>query len=243
MTATATSAAGWCRADLLSEFGAQKDGWGLRLSAAAWYDQRYQRANDHDSALSVNHGGTAANQVTAGTHEVAGRKAEMLDWFVFCQQNLDSHALTFRLGQHSLIWGTSLFFGMNGMAKGMAPIDVCKHSTPGTQDKETTIPPVPQLSTALQLTDATSVEAFVRFKYRPTRLQPSGSYLNSADMLGDGAERMFIGTPRPTAAAAAACPSHSASTTAAWDRRAWTRGNARATLASPSTPAATGWTP
>jgi hypothetical protein len=48
---------------------------------------------------------------------------------------------------------------------------------------------VPQLSSTLQLTNDTSVEAYVQFKYRETRLHPAGSYLSSTDMLGDGAER------------------------------------------------------
>jgi hypothetical protein len=81
---------------------------------------------------------------------------------------------------------------MNGIAKGMAPIDLYKLSIPGTQAKETTIP-VPQLSSTLQLTNDTSVEAYVQFKYRPTRLHPAGSYLSSTDMLGDGAEAIYAG--------------------------------------------------
>jgi hypothetical protein len=116
----------------------------------------------------------------------------MLDWFLFGRNQIGDATLSYRLGQHSLIWGTTLFFGMNGIAKGMAPIDLYKLSIPGTQAKETTIP-VPQLSSTLQLTNDTSVEAYVQFKYRPTRLHPAGSYLSSTDMLGDGAESIFAG--------------------------------------------------
>ncbi|AMO25326.1 hypothetical protein UC35_08130 [Ramlibacter tataouinensis] len=180
------------RADLLSEFDIQKDGFGLRLSGAAWYDQVYNRTNDHDSPISANR--VPFNEFSPGAREVAGRKAEMLDWFVFGRNEIGGKTLSYRLGQHSLIWGTSLFFGMNGLAKGMAPIDVYKLNIPGTQAKETTIP-VPQLSSTLQLTEDTSVEGYVQFKYRPTRLHPAGSFLSSTDMLGDGAQRMFIGNP------------------------------------------------
>lgn len=182
------------RFDLLSEFDAQKDGFGLRLSAAAWYDTVYNRGNDHGTAATVNHVTAPANRFGAGTVGVAGRRSEMLDWFVFGRHDLAGRTLSWRLGQHSLIWGTSLFFGMNGMAKGMAPTDVYKLSIPGSQAKETTIP-VPQLSSTLQLTDETSLEAYVQFRYRPTRLHPAGSYLSTTDMLGSGAERMFIGDP------------------------------------------------
>ncbi|BEU98727.1 DUF1302 family protein (plasmid) [Acidovorax sp. DW039] len=193
------------RADLLSEFDIQKDGFGLRLSAAAWYDQVYNQANDHDSAISANRASVPYNQFTPGTRDVAGRKAEMLDWFVFGRNDIGGKTLSYRLGQHSLVWGTSLFFGANGIAKGMAPIDVYKLSIPGTQAKETTIP-VPQLSSTLQLTDDTSVEGFVQFKYRATRLHPSGSFLSTTDMLGDGAERMFIGNPTTNRCGSASVP-------------------------------------
>jgi hypothetical protein len=180
------------RVDLLSELDAQKAGFGLRLSAAAWYDSVYNRRNDHDLPISANRATVAYNEFSPGTREVAGRKAEVLDAFVFGRHDFGGTVLAARLGQHSLIWGTSLFFGMNGIAKGMAPIDVYKLSLPGTQAKETTIP-VPQLSTTLQFSADTSVEAYVQFEYKPTRLHPSGSYLSTTDMLGDGAERMFIG--------------------------------------------------
>ena len=191
------------RADLLSEFDIQKDGFGLRLSGAAWYDQVYNRGNDHDSPISANR--VPYNQFSPGARDVAGNKAEMLDWFVFGRNEIGDKTLSYRLGQHSLIWGTSMFFGMNGMAKGMAPIDVYKLSIPGAQAKETTIP-VPQLSSTLQLTDDTSIEGYVQFKYRPTRLHPAGSYLSSTDMLGDGAQRMFIGNPTANLCGSATVP-------------------------------------
>lgn len=180
------------RADLLTEFDMQKDGFGLRLSAAAWYDGVYNTANDHASPATSNNVRVPYDAFTGDTRRIAGRNAEMLDWFVFGTSALGDATLSYRLGQHSLVWGTSLFFGMNGLAKGMAPIDLYKLSIPGTQAKETTIP-VPQLSGTLQLTDDTSVEAYYQFKYRPTRLHPAGSYLSATDFLGAGAESLYAG--------------------------------------------------
>jgi hypothetical protein len=180
------------RADLLTEFDIQKDGFGLRLSAAAWYDAVYNRGTDNTSAATSNNVRAPYNAFADETRRIAGRNAEMLDWFVFGTNRIGDATLSYRLGQHSLIWGTSLFFGMNGLAKGMAPIDLYKLSIPGAQAKETTIP-VPQLSGTLQLTDDTSIEAYYQFKYRPTRLHPAGSYLSATDMLGAGAESIFAG--------------------------------------------------
>jgi hypothetical protein len=193
------------RYDLLTEFDAQKDGFGVRLSAAAWYDGVYNKANDHNSPVSSNRSGVSYNAFSSGTRDVAGRDIELLDWFAFGKTDLAGMPLSARLGQHSLIWGTSLFFGMNGMAKGMSPTDVYKLSIPGTQAKETTIP-VPQLSSTLQLTDDTSLEGYVQFRYRATRLHPSGSYLSATDMLGEGAQRFYIGNPTSNRCGTASLP-------------------------------------
>jgi hypothetical protein len=184
------------RVDVLSEFDAQKDGFGFRLSAAAWYDAVYNRGNVNDSFATVNKAAAPFNEFTSGTRKYAGQNAEVLDAFAFGQANIGDKRLSYRVGQHSLVWGTSLFFGNNGIAKGMAPVDIYKLNIPGTTAKETTMP-VPQVSATLQLSDSTSVEAYVQTRFRPTRLPPAGSYFSSADFLGPGAEIFDLGTPGP----------------------------------------------
>ena len=69
------------RLDLLSEFDAvyRKD-YGLRLSAAAWYDAAYRGKTDAADPLN---GQTPANEFPEHTRKLAGRKAELLDAFVF----------------------------------------------------------------------------------------------------------------------------------------------------------------
>jgi hypothetical protein len=114
------------RYDILSEFDAQKDGFGIRLSAAAWYDSVYNQNTSNSSTATTNNVSVGANRFAPETARIAGRNAEMLDWFVFGKNQIGDTTLSYRLGQHSLIWGTTLFFGMNGIAKGMAPIDLYK---------------------------------------------------------------------------------------------------------------------
>lgn len=180
------------RFDLLSEFDVQKDGFGVRLSAAGWYDALYQRGNDNDAPERVNHASVPFNAFTQGTREYAGRRIEMLDWFAFGQTDIGGKRASIRVGQHTLLWGTSLFFGGNGIASGMAPVDVYKLNIPGAQAKET-IMSVPQLSASLQLTGDTSLEAYVQMKFKPTRLAPAGSYYSTTDFLGAGSEILFAG--------------------------------------------------
>jgi hypothetical protein len=185
---------GWMsnRFDVLSEFDIQRRGFGARMSGAAWYDTVYNRTNDNTSPATANASSVPYDEFTRASQSTAGKKAELLDAFVFGQFDLgQAHRLSARLGQYSMLWGTSLFFAANGIAKGMAPVDVYKLNLPGAQAKETLLP-VRQVSATLSLTDATSVEAYYQFKFRPTRLAPSGSYFSATDWMGDGGERFLF---------------------------------------------------
>jgi hypothetical protein len=102
-----------------------------------------------------------------------------------------------RAGRHGLIWGESLFFGANGIAGGMAPVDVVKaQSVPNTQFKEITRP-VNQLSGTFQLTDDVSLGAFYQLEWEETRLPGAGSYFSTSDTIGEGNERLIVGAPFP----------------------------------------------
>ncbi len=183
------------RLDLLSEFDARLGAWGLRVSAAGWYDDVYTRRNDNPGPA----GGAVPNAVsvpndrfTAGTRRLHGRDAEWLDAFVFGSTDLGGSRLSFRLGRHGVVWGESLFFGANAIAAAQGPVDVVKlQSVPGTQFKEA-IRPVSQLSAQLQLTPTLGFAAYYQFQWEADRLPSSGSYFAWSDLSGPGAERLLL---------------------------------------------------
>jgi Protein of unknown function (DUF1302) len=185
------------RLDLLSEFDVQRGGFGARLSGAAWYDQVYNRHNDNPGFAGgafPNQAG-AADRFTTSTRNLHGRKAELLDWFTFGKVSVGGMNATYRLGQHAIIWGESLFFGANGIAGGMAPADVTKAvSVPGTQFKEITRP-VPQLSMQLGITPDVSVAAYYQFRYQANRLPAVGSYFSQGDTNVDGGQQLLLAGP------------------------------------------------
>jgi hypothetical protein len=122
-----------------------------------------------------------------------GRKAELLDAFVFGKFQLGDKPATVRLGRHTLLWGESLFFGANGIAGGMAPLDLPKLlSVPNSQFKEIARP-TGKLSGQMQLSDGFTLGAYVAYEWEKTRLMPVGAYLSSSDSLGPGAERINAG--------------------------------------------------
>lgn len=176
------------RVDLLSEFDVSYKGFGLRMSGAGWYDTVYNRRNDNDSPGTVNHASTAPGEFATGTRKVHGRDAELLDAFLFGKADLGDAKATFRLGQHALLYGESLFFGQNGIAGGQQPVDVVKIlSVPNTQFKEF-IRPVPQVSTLVQVSSNVAVGGYYQFRWKKNRIPASGSYFAFADPLDAGGE-------------------------------------------------------
>ncbi|WP_223462139.1 DUF1302 domain-containing protein [Pseudomonas sp. GL-RE-19] len=183
------------RLDLFSEFDISYQNVGARLSGAAWYDDVYNKKNDNDSPGTVNSYSVDFDHFTDDTRKQHGRQGELLDAFVYGKGDLGEMPVSGRIGQYAMQWGESLFYGMNGIAGGMAPIDVVKAlSVPNTQFKEM-IRPVQQMSGQLQLTPDVSIGAYYQFEWEANRLPASGSYFSSADFFGEGNERLFIGAP------------------------------------------------
>jgi hypothetical protein len=185
------------RTDILSELDMSFKNVGARLSGAAWYDSSYQHDNDNDDPARANARSVAYDEFTDDTRHLHGGDGELLDAFVYWNGELAEHATSVRAGRHGLIWGESLFFGANGIAGGMAPVDVVKaQSVPNTQFKEITRP-VNQLSGTFQLTDDVSLGAFYQLEWEETRLPGAGSYFSTSDTIGEGNERLIVGAPFP----------------------------------------------
>lgn len=184
------------RYDLLTEFDTSYKRLGLRLSGAAWYDSVYNRGNNNPGFA----GGAFPNQLSAPSNEfvyatsnVHGRKAELLDAFVYGSTDFSNGtSASFRLGRHGMVWGEALFFGANGIAGGMMPVDVVKLlSVPNTQFKEA-IRPVPMISGQFVITPETSVGAYYQFRWSESRIPTVGSYFSVSDTLPDGAEQALL---------------------------------------------------
>jgi len=183
------------RGDILSEIDVTYGNVGIRASGAAWGDSAYLGTSADNSPSTFNALSVKYNQWTEGTRDLVLGHAELLDAFAFGKFNIGTSTLSVRGGQYALQWGESLFFGSNGIAGGMAPVDVLKLlAVPSAQFKEI-IRPVPQVSTQYQITPDVAVGAFYQLGWRATRLPPVGSYYSTVDNLGQGAERMIVGPP------------------------------------------------
>ncbi|UCV20990.1 DUF1302 domain-containing protein [Ferribacterium limneticum] len=181
------------RADIFTELDVTYQNFGARVSAAAWYDTVYNKSNDSNDALTNNSSSVSYNNFTSNTQDLQGRKAELLDAFVFGKFELggDKNA-SIRAGRHSVLWGETLFFGANGIAGGQAPMDYIKLlSVPSSQFKEL-IRPVGQVSGQFQLNSNVSFGAYYQYKWAGNRIPAVGSYLSNEDLFVTGGENFIF---------------------------------------------------
>jgi hypothetical protein len=191
------------RVDWFTEFDAvYQRRFGLRLSGAAYYDAAYNTSNDNPGFAGgafPNQTSVASNRFPAATRDLHGRKAELLDAFVFAKFDLGDLPGSVRAGRHAILWGESLFLGGNAISGGQQPVDIVKLlSVPNTQFKEA-IRPVPQVSGQLQLSSTVSLGAYVQTGWAASRVPAVGSYFSNADPAVDGGENLILGPAAPLA--------------------------------------------
>ena len=184
------------RIDLLSQFDIAKGGFGLDVSAAAWYDTVYNQRNDNNSPATFNPVSVPHDQFTNSARDLHGRHAELVNAFIYGDTELAGKPLSFRLGRHTLLWGESLFFADNGIAAGQSPIDDIKGITRSGSYATDAFLPIAQVSGTLRVRDDIAIEAYYQLEWRPTRLPGAGSYFSADDYLDAGAERYIVGPGR-----------------------------------------------
>ncbi|WLH65196.1 DUF1302 domain-containing protein [Pseudomonas sp. FP2300] len=181
------------RFDWLSELNARYQNYGLSLSAAVWYDDVYNRHNDNNSPGTFNPYSVSNDEFTDDTRKWAGGKVELMNAFVSGQFTPFDVPVSVRLGQHTLLWGESLFFTDNGIASAMAPVDAYKASSvPNTKAQELFLP-TKQISASAMFEGGWTVEGFYQFEWEKTRIPPVGAFMSSADILDEGGERIIAG--------------------------------------------------
>ena len=185
------------RLDLLSELDViWKRNYGLRLSAAAWYDHAYGDDNNHpgynryllkEQGLFADTWGSisaAPGELTDDAKDLHYTDAELLDAFVFGNFSFDNGmGLSVRAGRHTIYWGNSIFpaGAVHGIAGGMTVIDAHKaFSIPGTEAKEA-FRPTNKISGTLQLNPNLSLVGYYSLEFEPHRIMAGGTYHSQAE--------------------------------------------------------------
>ncbi|HYD62058.1 MAG TPA: DUF1302 domain-containing protein [Noviherbaspirillum sp.] len=191
------------RLSMLLEGHLKRDNLGLFVRGSAFYDDVYNRSNDNNSPGTVNKSGPA-NEFTKGARDYEGRRARLLDAYVYGDFNAGDTRLNLRAGNHVVQWGESLYFP--NIAGAQAPADATKANVPGAEVKDILLP-TGQVSGQWSVSDRLSLLGYVQYQYRPTELSPAGSYFSMADMIGPGADRIYtMANPLLADPASAALP-------------------------------------
>ena len=115
-----------------------------------------------------------------------------MDAFVHARFPIGSMSLIIHGGQFAQQWGQTLFFGGNGIAGAMAPMDIEKlMMVPNSEFKEA-IRPVPQVSMNLQVNPKLSLAAYYQLGWEGDRFPAVGRYFSSSDVTGG---RRTLGFP------------------------------------------------
>ena len=185
------------RLDLLSEFDlTYKKRYGLRVSAAGWYDDAYGSVSQTNPRPPLSNIPSYVNKRYSNYTQryYHGPSGEVLDAFLFGGVDIGEVPVNAKLGRHSLYWGESLFLAGNlhGVAYSQNPLDLQKgFATPGVEAKEL-FRPLNQVSAQAQLTEELSVAGQYMLEWDAFRYPEGGTYLGPVDFAFNGPDRQFI---------------------------------------------------
>lgn len=182
-----------------SDLSLKYDNYGAFVRGTAYYDsQIMDKRNDYYGTT----GGVERpsqsfpddDRFTQGTRHVAGRKAEVLDAYVFGNWDVGDMPLGAKVGRQVINWGEGVFY--RGGVNTVNPVDAARFHLPGSELKEVLVP-MEALSFNLGLTDSLSMEAFYQWKWKETRLDPVGTYFSDTDLFADGGHTAYTTTANP----------------------------------------------
>ena len=129
----------------------------------------------------------------ARLHNYLGNDADMLDAYLFGGFDINNRSLAFKIGRQVINWGESTFV-LHGINSALA-FDQAQLRVPGFELDEVLVP-TENLWVSYNLLENLSMEAFYQLHWRPTQIDPSGSYWGTNDYAGIGGTRANLGLGR-----------------------------------------------
>lgn len=133
----------------------------------------------------------AGRPALSGTAErFAGLNAVLLDAYVRRDFGGRDNPLTLTVGSQVINWGESTFI-QNGL-NGVNPVDLSKLRAAGSEIKEALVP-IPAAKFDYDLSDTVSLQGFYQLGWRPTRLEPIGTFFSVTDIASPGGNFVLLG--------------------------------------------------
>ncbi len=128
--------------------------------------------------------------LSGSAERFAGMNAVLLDAWVRRDFGSNDNPVTMTLGSQVINWGESTFI-QNGLNT-VNPIDVSKLRAAGSELKEALVP-IPAAKFDYDLTDTVSLQGFYQLGWRPTRLEPAGTFFSITDIAAPGGNNVLLG--------------------------------------------------
>lgn len=177
------------RLSLIGQADFKRGDFGFFVSGSTFYDDVYRSSNDNNSQATLNRSGPS-NEFSSATRYYDGNRSRLLDAFAYGSWQFgEEKALNVKLGKHLVAWGENIFFP--GISGGQSPADATKANIPGVETKDILLP-VGQVSGQYAVSNKLSLIGYYQYQYKPTELQPTGDYLFPTDVIGPGAEKLFL---------------------------------------------------
>ena len=130
---------------------------------------------------------------TSAAKEKVASDFRLYDAFLYKNYALganDEVSGTVRLGKQVVSWGEGTFL-QNGINV-INPIDVSRLRVAGAELKEAFLP-TQMLWASTKFSDSVSMEAYYQFDWKPTEIDPSGTYFSSNDFASPGGTYIMLG--------------------------------------------------
>ena len=151
--------------------------WGFFTRASYFYDFENSDRDDF----------------TKAAKEKVASDFRLYDAFIWKNYTLganDEVSGTIRFGKQVVSWGESTFI-QNGINV-INPIDVSRLRVAGAELKEAFLP-TNMLFASTKFSESVSMEAYYQFDWKPTEIDPSGTYFSSNDFASPGGTYIMLG--------------------------------------------------
>ncbi|MDO9711921.1 DUF1302 domain-containing protein [Paracraurococcus lichenis] len=162
-----------------SELEVQRDGFGILAAGTLYFD-----------ALNASRGATDRTPLSNGALDIIGRGGRLLNAYAYGRFDLADRPIELRAGAIALNWGEAAYIP-NGISA-IAAYDLPRLVSPNATLREGLLP-VPMVNATARLAPGLALEGFVQVASETVLLNPSGSYFSTADTIGAGGRRLFLG--------------------------------------------------
>ena len=184
------------RVSAMVDIDLQYKDYGLFARPRAYFDWAYDGSNANDSLATNNNGPlyggplSSTDEFSKDTQDLHRDKIEILDLFGYGNFDAAGHQTTLRVGRQVLSWGESVYL-QNSVSSAMSPIDATAANAPGAELKDIFLP-VGQVTAQTEITSNLSLAGFYQWEWDKTRIDETGAYFSTSDLVDDAAERILV---------------------------------------------------